>query len=95
MVPIVNSTVLFICKWLRKHTLKVLIIRKKITAKVTDVSQIYCGDHLAIHTNTKSLCCTLETNIMLCLLYLKGKNEKAKTFLIKETGNYFSKGLHH
>ena len=79
----------------KKAHLKSSHHKKKITAKVTDVSQIYCGDHLAIHTNTKSLCCTLETNIMLCLLYLKGKNEKAKTFLIKETGNYFSKGLHH
>ena len=27
----------------------------------------HCGDHFAIYTNIKSLCCTPETNIMLHL----------------------------
>ena len=29
-----------------------------------DVNEAYWGDHFAICTNIKSLCCTLETNIM-------------------------------
>ena len=29
-----------------------------------DVNQTYCGDHFAMYTNIKSLCCTPETNIM-------------------------------
>lgn len=30
-----------------------------------DVNWIYCGNHFAVHTNIKSICCTPETNKML------------------------------
>ena len=36
-----------------------------------NVNQIYCDDHFAKHTNTKSPCCIPETNTMLSQLYLK------------------------
>ena len=36
---------------------------------VTDINQIYCGDHFTMYTNIKSLCCTPGTNIMLCVSY--------------------------
>lgn len=32
---------------------------------VTDTNQTYHGDHFAIYTNIKPLCCMPETNIML------------------------------
>ena len=32
---------------------------------VIDINQTYCGDRFAICTNTESLCCTPETNIVL------------------------------
>ena len=31
---------------------------------MTDANYTYYGDHFAIHTYIKSLCCILETNIM-------------------------------
>ena len=31
---------------------------------VTDVNQTYCGDHFAIDTNIKTLCCTPKTKVM-------------------------------
>ena len=34
------------------------------------VNQTYRGDHFTMYTNTESLHCILETNIMLCQLYL-------------------------
>lgn len=34
-----------------------------------DVDYIYCGHHFATYTNVKSLCCTAETNVMLCVNY--------------------------
>ena len=37
---------------------------------VMDGNQTYCGDHFAMYTNTKSLCCTPETNIMLYINYI-------------------------
>ena len=42
---------------------------------VTDVNQTYCGDHFGIYTNTQSLCCTPETNIMLYINYISKKRE--------------------
>ena len=33
----------------------------------------YCGDHLRTYTNIESLCCTPETNRMLCQSYLTKK----------------------
>ena len=40
-----------------------------------DVNQTYCGDHIAIYTNIKSLCCIPTTNIMLYFkLYLNKKS---------------------
>ena len=44
-----------------------------------DVNYTYCG-YFAIYTNTESLCCTSETNIMFCELYFNlkiSKKEKA------------------
>ena len=38
---------------------------------MTDVNQTYYGDRFAVCTNTESLCCTPETNIILCHLNLK------------------------
>ena len=32
-----------------------------------DVNWIYCGGHLAVYTNIKSLCFAPATNIMLCV----------------------------
>ena len=32
---------------------------------VTGGNQTQCGDHLAMYTNIRSLCCTPETNIRL------------------------------
>lgn len=37
-----------------------------------DVNWTYC-DHFVIRTNIKSLCCTFETNVMLCQLNLNEK----------------------
>lgn len=39
-----------------------------------DVKYIYCGDHFAIYTNTKSLWSTPESNIMLPVKISKFKN---------------------
>ena len=39
-----------------------------------DVNQTYCGDHIAVYTNTESLCCTPEANIMLHVNYTLIKN---------------------
>ena len=39
-----------------------------------DVNQTYCGDHIAVYTNTESLCCTPEANIMLYVNYTLIKN---------------------
>ena len=36
---------------------------------VTDVNLTYCGDHFAVYTNIKSLCCTPETNTTLHVNY--------------------------
>ena len=33
-------------------------------------NQTYCNDHFAIYTNTESLCCIPEINIMYIQLYL-------------------------
>ena len=37
---------------------------------------VFCGDHLAIYTNTESLCCTSKTDI--CQLLLSKKNKKER-----------------
>ena len=52
-----------------------------------DVNETYCGDHFAIYTNIKSLCCTPETNIMLYVNYtsidrLINREEKNGTYTI-------------
>ena len=31
---------------------------------VTDVNQVYCGDHFTVYVNTESFCGTPETNKM-------------------------------
>lgn len=41
-----------------------------------DVNLTYCGDHITIYTNMESLCCILETNIMLYINYIS-INKKA------------------
>ena len=38
---------------------------------MTDVNYTYYGDHFAVYTNTESLCCTPEINIIICQLNLK------------------------
>ena len=43
---------------------------------MTDVNQIYYGDHFAIDTNIKSLHCIPETNIMLYANYKKQKRKQ-------------------
>jgi len=37
--------------------------------RVTDGSYI-CGEHSLMHRVVKSLCCTLETNVTLCVNYI-------------------------
>ena len=47
-----------------------------------EVDQIYCGDHFAIYTNIKSLCCKPETNVIRQLdLNLKKRKEDIMNFL--------------
>lgn len=36
---------------------------------VTDVNQTHRGDYFAVHTNSKSLHCIPEANIMLYVIY--------------------------
>lgn len=38
---------------------------KEVNCVVTDGNQTYYGDHFVVHTNTKLLCYTPETSIML------------------------------
>ena len=38
---------------------------------MTDVNYTYYGDHFAVYTNTESLYCTPEINIIICQLNLK------------------------
>ena len=45
---------------------------------VTDVNYTYCGDHFAIHTNSKSLFCTPEINIVLYVDYTSLKKKKRR-----------------
>ena len=51
-----------------------------------NVNQIYCDDHFAKYTNTKS-CCIPETNIILSQLYLKNCQ---KTSIKKNNSTPFS-----
>lgn len=46
-----------------------------------DVNQIYCGDLFVMYTDTESLCCTSETNIMLFVNYasIKIKNKREES----------------
>ena len=43
-----------------------------------DINQTYCGDHFVIYTNTESLYCIPETNIMLYVNYTSMKKTKRK-----------------
>ena len=45
-----------------------------------DVKQTYCGDHFAIHTNTESFHCIVETSIMSCQLNFNLKKKKKTPF---------------
>ena len=51
---------------------------------VTDGNETYCGDHVTGYTNSKSSCCTPETNIMLYVSYTsilkkkKGRDVEAR-----------------
>ena len=52
---------------------------------VTGDTQTYCGDHFAVDINTESLCCALETNMMLYVNYIsifKSYNQKEKKDII-------------
>ena len=40
-----------------------------------------CGDKFAIYTNSESLCCTPETNIMLHVHYISMKTNKKENCL--------------
>ena len=39
----------------------------------------YCGDHFIMHKNIESLCCTPETNRILCVNYNAIKSKMGKT----------------
>ena len=43
---------------------------------VTDVNQSHYGDHFPVYTNTKSLFCTSESNIILYVNYSLIKNKE-------------------
>ena len=45
---------------------------------VLNVNRTYCGDRTAVYTNTESLHCTPEMNIMLRQLYLNKKKKLAQ-----------------
>ena len=45
---------------------------------VMDINWTYCGDHFAIYTNIKSLCCTPETKICYVNYTSMKKKEKLK-----------------
>ena len=45
---------------------------------VMDVNQTYCGNHFAMSTNIKSLCCIPKTNITLYVNYTSIKIVKIK-----------------
>ena len=63
LVTIVNNTVLHIWKLLREWNFS---SQKKIFVTYYDMNvKIYCGDHFIMYTNIKSLCWTVEINIML------------------------------
>ena len=51
---------------------------------VTSVNKTYCGDHLAIYTNVKSLCYASENN-MLYVNYTSLKKKKKKDFALSLT----------
>ena len=56
-----------------------------------DANQTYCGGHIAIHTNIKSIFCTSETNIM---LYVSEISIKVKRIEICRT-SAITGGLSH
>ena len=63
---------------------------------VMDGNQTYCGDHFAVYTNIKLLCCTPETNIMIHVNYtsiLKNQLAEQKVLppKLKETPRNSSK----
>ena len=48
-----------------------------------NVNETYCGDHFAMYTYIKSLCCTPETNVMLyvskkCFILVKKQKQNQK-----------------
>lgn len=45
---------------------------------MTDGNQIYGGDNFVMYKNIKSLCCTLEINIILYISYTSIKKELIK-----------------
>ena len=49
------------------------------------VNQIYCDNHFAICTSTKSLCCIPETNIMLYVNYISKKKKKVMQGHLRST----------
>ena len=59
IVSTVNNIVLHILKLLRKWIIKFLITKKILSVCMLAAgNEPYCGDHVATHTNIKSLCCT-------------------------------------
>ena len=51
-----------------------------------EINWIYCGDHLAIYTNTESLPYTSEVNIMLNASYISIKIKKIFNVFALEGG---------
>lgn len=51
-----------------------LITRKNFVIRYSDGCQIYCGDHITIHTHNKPLCSIPEMNIMSHVNYTSTKN---------------------
>ena len=49
------------------------------------LARLNCGDNFTTYTNVKSLCCTLETDIMLHVSYIS--IEKTKCLCYKFTGD--------
>lgn len=57
-----------------------------------DGNQTYCSGHCALYTNSQSLCCTSETNIVLPVNYFSIKPwflEEEKRTVLKKRRSYF------
>ena len=53
-----------------------------LTLYMTDGNWTYCDDHFAMYTNVKSICCTLETNIIVYVNYTLINLKKEETMIL-------------